>query len=1083
MNDEIIKVNFDTSKAVSEAKKLNEQVSALKKAQENLDNQYKKGSISLEEYTKKTNALNAAQKKSQTQLKGIEGGLKNVNDVAKQMGGPGSKAIQALTGSVGGLNTAFKALVANPIIAVATVLVGVFIKLKDAIAGNEETQNRLNKVFSIFRPIGLAVSNIFDKVASFLVTCVEKMAEFIPALETGIQKVAKFITKFTPLGQIMKAWGIDLSEYTKEAIESFNEQAEVTKNLEERTQALTKAQREFADEQAETQDKIADLQEELAGDLTPDQLIQKTKELGQLRINDAKKQLKLKQDELDKEEANAKLAANSAEDNEKIAKLKREVAKLQRNVNKEEKKALKEETAAKKKIAADEKNARNEAKKKLEEEAKARDEELKKRREIENNIEELKIELIQDEKKREEARIKYERDKKIQAINDVYAKSSASQKKLYDEQKSLINEIAEVQLKELYGKESKQRLDKTYNLLVKRLTKVYRESILKERGPLEAYLIDDEDLYKEFKENFKLTIGGMYTKYLAGLYNDISRLRKLYPEIVNLDPLSENLIKNTKEYFEYISNLTSMYDEERNFQTELNNLSKERLDETLKLIDLDKERSNLEKKLYDVEKNRISSDYKLSNAMKQKEDSLKNLKLKYGDLIEEVNLLSEAEKKRITGNFVVFNDEEQKKLDSDVRRLERLKKISSEESTFRRGLISQGRENLDKLIEENNKEINSKLDEDRKVFEKRIEAEKKRGEILIEKEKKELELLRKKVADKYEDDHNLISSGGFRDQIEARNERLKAEKLELKNIEKRQRKIKEKELNLEVEIFEKKIKFEEELEKKRKKSEGSFIEHVKRSYYDYQDVLEQIKTEDEASNSRRVELERQFNEAKESIDILYAKRKENIELESAQRIKEINKEAAMRTLEYWETSISGIGDIFNSLSDLEKDNSRKQYQLQMMAAYMNMASALAKGISGAAEAGWPAMLATIPATVASIIAQFAQIKKLQSEAKNAKFSKGGTVFGQGSGTSDDINAKLSNGESVINQRATSMYAPLLSAINQSTGGNPIIAQGNNHTLARELALAVSAQPAPIVAVSDINTGQNRVKYVKTVGKI
>ena len=50
------------------------------------------------------------------------------------------------------------------------------------------------------------------------------------------------------------------------------------------------------------------------------------------------------------------------------------------------------------------------------------------------------------------------------------------------------------------------------------------------------------------------------------------------------------------------------------------------------------------------------------------------------------------------------------------------------------------------------------------------------------------------------------------------------------------------------------------------------------------------------------------------------------------------------------------------------------------------------------------------------------------------FAKGGYVSGAGSGTSDSIPAMLSNGESVINAKSTSAFAPLLSAINEWGGG-------------------------------------------------
>ena len=59
------------------------------------------------------------------------------------------------------------------------------------------------------------------------------------------------------------------------------------------------------------------------------------------------------------------------------------------------------------------------------------------------------------------------------------------------------------------------------------------------------------------------------------------------------------------------------------------------------------------------------------------------------------------------------------------------------------------------------------------------------------------------------------------------------------------------------------------------------------------------------------------------------------------------------------------------------------------------------------------------------------------------YATGGLVNGPGTGTSDSINARLSNGESVINAKSTSMFAPMLSAINQAGGGVAIPHTKNN----------------------------------------
>lgn len=51
-----------------------------------------------------------------------------------------------------------------------------------------------------------------------------------------------------------------------------------------------------------------------------------------------------------------------------------------------------------------------------------------------------------------------------------------------------------------------------------------------------------------------------------------------------------------------------------------------------------------------------------------------------------------------------------------------------------------------------------------------------------------------------------------------------------------------------------------------------------------------------------------------------------------------------------------------------------------------------------------------------------------------QFATGGYVSGAGTGTSDSIHARLSNGESVNNAKTTAMFAPILSAMNKAGGG-------------------------------------------------
>ena len=99
------------------------------------------------------------------------------------------------------------------------------------------------------------------------------------------------------------------------------------------------------------------------------------------------------------------------------------------------------------------------------------------------------------------------------------------------------------------------------------------------------------------------------------------------------------------------------------------------------------------------------------------------------------------------------------------------------------------------------------------------------------------------------------------------------------------------------------------------------------------------------------------------------------------------------------------------------------------------------------------------------------------------------VTGPGTGTSDSIPAQLSNGESVITAKATSMFAPILSSFNMMGGGVPInVTATNNQTLgedmlARAVAKGMMLAPAPVVSVEEFTSVANRIKYIEESGSL
>lgn len=120
----------------------------------------------------------------------------------------------------------------------------------------------------------------------------------------------------------------------------------------------------------------------------------------------------------------------------------------------------------------------------------------------------------------------------------------------------------------------------------------------------------------------------------------------------------------------------------------------------------------------------------------------------------------------------------------------------------------------------------------------------------------------------------------------------------------------------------------------------------------------------------------------------------------------------------------------------------------------------------------------------------ALVKSAFSVAKTAvkSFSVGGYVQGDGTGTSDSIPARLSNGESVMTAAATSMFSPLLSAFNQLGGGVPIVVNNGNSQMGEDLLAAAIAKgfqmcPSPVVSVAEITSVQKRIQTIENLGRI
>lgn len=133
--------------------------------------------------------------------------------------------------------------------------------------------------------------------------------------------------------------------------------------------------------------------------------------------------------------------------------------------------------------------------------------------------------------------------------------------------------------------------------------------------------------------------------------------------------------------------------------------------------------------------------------------------------------------------------------------------------------------------------------------------------------------------------------------------------------------------------------------------------------------------------------------------------------------------------------LGATGDLFGGLADVLKNAQGEQSSIYktMFAASKAFAIAQAsvllwQNVSKAMAIGFPQ---NIP-FIAGALAQGTSILTSLSSVAGTGFATGGLVTGPGTGQSDSINARLSNGEYVMTRQATSRYRDTLDSMNRGT---------------------------------------------------
>lgn len=192
-----------------------------------------------------------------------------------------------------------------------------------------------------------------------------------------------------------------------------------------------------------------------------------------------------------------------------------------------------------------------------------------------------------------------------------------------------------------------------------------------------------------------------------------------------------------------------------------------------------------------------------------------------------------------------------------------------------------------------------------------------------------------------------------------------------------------------------------------------------------------------------------------------------------------NEQAKAQAMKAVTSSLTGLLD---TLGESNAAFAKMSKIITLAQIAIDTGKALSAGIASASSMPFPANIAAIATTVATVLAN---ITTAIQTVKSAKFAQGGKVTGPGTGTSDSIPAMLSNGEYVMTAKATRLYEPLLMAMNNIGSGVPMQVMNSNREYENTEALTESFSAAaqeirPVVSVVEISEAQDRVTMIENL---
>lgn len=446
-------------------------IAGMEKEYKNLYNQYKllteeernkpfgrQMAASLEELSNKLNT-------SKKEVGNFKDNIGRYTDSAIEAFGQMGISVSGLQGPLRLANGSFKALnktlMANPIvwiIAALKTLIGVFNKVKDAIAGNEESQMALNEAMSAFQPIIDGVQNAMDKLGQTVV----KVIGWLGDAFRKVREIGAAVTDFLGI--------------TDGANAKVKEQNKLYQDLAKSKNEYTKAQREATKLNASQNAEVRTLLDQAAATTNQKEKLELLNQAKEIQQQITERNIALAEENLRILQTEASLTANDAAMNDKLAQAEAAVAQA------------KAEGAAKTKEMSSQIAS-------LTKSTDTYTEKLKKEKEELDSL----LKTIEENSKTELQKLeeKYSKDK---ALLEKYGKDTTELTKQYESEKTKIK-----------LSEWRQATDASKNLLIEaadseeEVLSIQTEFAKKEADTAEDLINKQKEKNEQLKESGKLT--------------------------------------------------------------------------------------------------------------------------------------------------------------------------------------------------------------------------------------------------------------------------------------------------------------------------------------------------------------------------------------------------------------------------------------------------------------------------------------------------------------------------------------------------------------------------------------------------